>query len=426
MPKNILLPLALGASLLTSALTPSALAPETQLKSSEHKKVGEMIGECITAYIEKDGRRKAEVELSEYLDKKWKKAADGRSPLSLTEDLSAAMGYAEDLSKAKVRKGRIEELEVPITFHGDHETTSAVWTPSKYAPKKEKYPLILCLPDAGESPEAHLNDHWALQGLRDSAILVALDLPEDTDNWGTLGERGNAEKVGGLSVLLTTYADLRRNYAIDYDKVFLAGRGAGVAAAMQIASTAPDRFAGVIGRTGDAAEISPDNLSNLPMLLAGAGSRAEDYAKAAEDEGYAPITLMPEAKIEDIASWIADTSRRSNPERVVLIPGEEGPLKAYWIEVPRQEYVDGTRLVATIDRASNTVTVEATGITEMTLFFNDILVDLEQPIKVVCNGAETVNTIPHNFNTLMGLIYKGRNEQGKVYTASRGYTIAAD
>lgn len=425
MPKNILLPLALGASLLTGALTPSAAAPETLLKDSEHKKVGAMIGECITAYIEKDGRREAEQDLSKYLDKKWTKAAKGRSPLALTDDLSAALWYSEDLSKAKVRKGKIDDLEVDVTFHGDHKITNAVWTPSKYS-SKQKYPLILCLPDAGEKPEAHLNDHWALSALRESAIIVALDLPEETDNWGTLGERGNSEMVGGISVLLTTYAELRRNYAIDFNKVFLAGRGAGVAAAMQMANAAPDRFSGVIGRTGDAAEIAPDNLSNLPMLFAGAGSRAEAYAESAKGEGFADCTLLPEAKIEDVASWIAETSRRSNPEQVILIPGEILPLKAYWIEVPRKEYTPDARLVATVDRASNTVTVEAKGITDITLYFNDDLLDLEQPIKVICNGAETVNTIPRNFNTLMSLVYKARNEPGKLYTASREYTIAAD
>jgi len=425
MPKNILLPLALGATLLTGALTPSSVAPETQLKDSEHKKVGAMIGECITAYVERDGRREAELELNEYLDKKWTKAAKGRSPLALTDDLSAALWYSEDYSKAKVRKGRIDDMEVDVEFHGDHKITNAVWTPNKYS-AKQKYPLILCVPEAGEEPEAHLNDHWALQALRDTAIIVALDMPENTEYWGGLGERGDSEKVGGISVLLTTYAELRRSYAIDFDKVFLAGRGEGVAAAMQMANASPDRFCGVIGRSGDAAEIQADNLSNLPMLLAGAGSRAETYSEAAKAEGYADCTLVPEAKIEDIASWITETTRRSNPEQVVLIPGEVLPLKAYWIEVPRKEYTADARLVATVDRSSNTVTVEAKGVTDVTLYFNDVMLDLEQPIKVICNGAETVNTIPRNFNTLMSLVYKARNEPGKLYTASREYTIAAD
>ncbi len=425
MPKNILLPLALGATLLTGALTPTSVAPETLLKASEHKKVGEMIGECITAYIERDGRREAELDLNQYLDKKWTKAANGRSPLALTDDLSAALWYSVDYSKAKVRKGKIDDMEVDVEFHGDHKITNAVWTPSKYS-DKNKYPLIICVPESGEKPEAHLNDHWALQALRDQAIIVALDMPEDTDNWGSLGEPGNPKMVGGISVLLTSYKELRDNYAIDFDKVFLAGRGAGVAAAMQMANAAPDRFCGIIGRSGDAAEIRADNLSNLPMLLAGAGSRAETYSEAVKAGGYADCTLIPEAKIEDIASWITETTRRSNPDQVVLIPGEVLPLKAYWIEVPRKEYTADARVVATIDRASNTVTIEAKDVTDITLYFNDVLLDLEQPIKVICNGAETVNTIPRNFNTLMSLVYKARNEPGKLYTASREYTIAVD
>lgn len=420
-----LAPLLAGMTLLAGAVAPSAPAPEVQFKDSEHKKVGKLMGACIEAYVEREGRREAEAELGDYLEKKWAKAAGDRGPLALTEDLSEALWYAVDYSKARVRKGKVEDMEVPITYHGDHVAVNAVSTPKKYT-GKEKLPLVICVPDEGEAPEAHLDEHWMDEGLRESAILVALDMPKTTETWGTLGTPGDPEQVGGRTVLLMTYAELRRSYALDFDRVYLAGRGAGVAAAMVMADAAPDRFAGLIGRTGDAAEIAPDNLGNLPMFFAGAGSRAEAYAAAAKEAGYADVALSPDGGLAEAMAWMGETVRRSNPEKVVLRPGEMF-TKAYWLEVPRQEYGPGARVVAACDRASNTVTIETEGVGafDVTLYFNDVLLDLEQPVKVVCNGAETVASVPRNFNDMMNLVYKGRNEPGKLYTASREYTVPA-
>ena len=413
-------PALLGLSVLTGATLP---LPELALKQSEHKKVGKLMGACVEAYIEREGRRDAEAELGEHLEKKWSKAGGDGGPLSLTEDLSEALWYAVDYTKAKVRKGRVDEMEVPISYHGDHVATNAVWTPKKYS-GKDKLPLIICIPDEGEAAEAHLDEHWNDPALRESAVLVALDMPETVETWGTLGVRDDSSQVGGRTVLLMTYAELRRGYAIDFDRVFLAGRGAGVAAAMQMADASPDRFAGLVGRTGDAAEIGADNLGNLPMFFAGAGSRAEAYAEAAKEAGYAEVTLAPDGGLPEAIAWMGETTRDSNPEKVVLRPGEMF-TKSYWLEVPRQEYGEDARITATCDRASNTITLEteAVGPFEATLYFNDVMLDLDQPVKVVCNGAETTGTVPRNFNDMMNLVYKGRNEPGKLYTASRSYTV---
>lgn len=195
---------------------------------------------------------------------------------------------------------------------------------------------------------------------------------------------------------------------------------------MQMADASPDRFAGLIGRTGDAAEMGAGNLTNLPAFFAGGGSRAEAFAEAMKAAEGAEVTLAAEAGLPEVVAWMGETVRRSNPERIVLIPGEMF-TKSYWLEVPRQEYGPEARVVATCDRASNTITIETKGIgaTDVTLYFNDVLLDLEQPVKVVCNGAETVGTVPRNFNDMMNLVYKGRNEPGKLYTASRDYTIPA-
>lgn len=423
-----LLPAALGLTLLASATLPALLPSEPELlqKSSEHKKVGEKIGECITAYVERDGRREAEEDLSEYLEKKWSKAAKGRSPLSLSDDLGAALWFATDYTKVKgIKKGKVEETEIPVGFYGeDYVSTAAIWTPKKYS-AKEKYPVVICIPDAGERATDHLMKEWEDSDLRDKAILVALGMPENTENWGGLGEAGSSEKAGGAGVLLMTFRHMLENYAIDYDRVFLAGRGLGVQAAMEIANSSPDRFCGLIGRVGDAAEVSPDNLRNLPTFFMGAGKRATAFAEKVKEAGYADCTVMPDAKLPDIAAWMETISRNSHPEEVILDPGSPYPNKAYWIQIPPSEYSDEARLTAKADRASNTITIEATGISSVEVYFNDSIIDMDKPVKVICNGAVNEDLVPRNFSTMMNMIYISRSDPGKFYTASRSYDIPA-
>ena len=419
MSKRTLLPAVLGITLLASAHLPTSSAPKLEKvqKESEHKKVGEMIAECITAYVAREGRREAEADLNEYLEKKWSKGAKGLSPLSLSDDLAEALWYATDYSKVKgVKKGRVDDLEVPVSYYGDDYVSNAsVWVPKKYTPK-EKYALILCIPDSGVRPQDYLNDQWADDGVRDGAVIIALGMPESTANWGSLGDPKNA---GGMGVLLQTFKQASETFAIDFDRVFLAGHGLGVQTAMQIASAFPDRFSGVVGRSGDAAEISPDNMSNLPCFFAGAGKRANDYADKVKEAGFDPCTVQADAKLDQIWAWMEVTSRRSNPEKVVLHPGSPFPNKAYWIAVPAAEYTSDARLVATADRASNTITIEAKGIQTVTIYLNDSIVDLEKPVKVICNGAVSEDEIPRNFNSMMDGVYRSRSDPGKLYTAFR-------
>jgi len=438
MSKSILISAPLLLGFLSAAPPPEALpgTPELVFKASEHQKVGKLMADCIEAYVKKEGRRDAEAELRKVFEKKWDKEVEGHEALALTEDLGAALWYAADYSKAKgVKKGKIAEFEVAIPYYGTYKTdrkgekvsvpymaTYALWAPSKYNAKSGPYPLIICIPEVDEKPEDHLRDHWSEGDLQDGAIVVALGMPEKTENWGTSGGAGDP---GGFGILFSAFVDVRDRYAIDFDKVFLAGRGLGVKVAMEIANASPDRFAGVIGRTGDAAEIAPDNFSNLPCYFAGGGSNATAFAEKAKELGMVQPILNPDAKEKEIWDWIQATTRRSNPEEVVLLPGAPMPNKAYWLEIPPHDGQTVARMKAKADRASNTVTIDSEGIAKVTLYLNDVLLDLDQKVKVVLNGVEQEVLIPRNFNTMMEQIYRGRSDPGKIYTASKDFDIPA-
>lgn len=399
--------------------------PETRLNERDHMSLGELLAKCLEARVDKKlDRREEEQKFKEALDKLKKRKVKDADPLSLTEDLQEILWYAAEYSKQRgIRKGRVDtvELETPLKYTIEY----AVWTPAKYDAKRNRYPLILLVPDVPQPGQgANLSDlitnEWQLGDVRDSALLVAVPMPDDP---AQRREIGSQEAPGGVGNLLSVFAEVTRRYAIDFDRVFLVGHGAGVDTALTIASRYVDRFAGVVGRSGDAGETPALNFSNLPTLFTGGGKQATAFAEQNKELGYDNCTLLPEGDEAAIWSWISSKRRNAHPRRVVLYPGAPFPVKAYWVQVPPQDGSVPTRLEAVADRESNTVTVTAKGVRQVTLFFNDILFDLDRPVKVTVNGVEHEDRIPRNFNTMMELIYAGRSDPGKLYTAFQLYDV---
>ena len=126
-------------------------------------------------------------------------------------------------------------------------------------------------------------------------------------------------------------------------------------------------------------------------------------------------------------SWIKDHPRISNPTQVVLLPSLSAssppPSRVYWLEIPQWDGQGKAIVHGTIDRASNTVTIDGEGITHVSLSFNDILVDLDKPVKIVCNGAEHTDQIPRSIGTLLDLIVRARSDPGKLYVATKDYDL---
>jgi hypothetical protein len=216
---------------------------------------------------------------------------------------------------------------------------------------------------------------------------------------------------------------MTRNYAVDFDQVFVAGKGAGVSAALELAQFFPDRWAGVIGRTGDAGDASHANYRNLPVFFAGGGIKAAEFAELMELDDFAEVVLQADAREEDIFSWIQSTRRDANPKAVTLSPRLPFPNKAYWLEIPVAEEAEGRVISAELDTSLNQITIEAKHVSTVTIYYNDVLVDMDRPVTVICNGVKNVDLIPRSFSVMMRLIYSARNDAGRFYTASREYDI---
>jgi hypothetical protein len=391
------------------------------LKPSDHDSLGKLIANYMEASQKNKNLDKARADVAAELDK-FRKRLKNRDPLSLTADLGKALWQSLEYESAKnVKKGKVSEVKFSEAAIGT-DLAYAVWAPAHYEPKKS-YPLVLCIPDKGEKPAEHLTEKWISQELRENAILAAVPMPEDPALWS---EAGTREKGwGGAAYLLTVLREVSHTYATDFDRVYVAGRGVGVAAAVAIGSRSPDRFAGIIGRTGDPAEVPCENFKNLPTFFTGAGGGATAFSEKCTKAGYDNCTIKPEGNEADIWAWIKDHPRISYPAQVVLLPGTPNPSKAYWLGNKPWDG-QGTAIVkGSIDRASNSITIEGEGVTGVSVFLNDILVDLDKPVKVTCNGSEHIETIPRNLGTVLEFIVNARCDPGRIFTATRDFDLPA-
>lgn len=406
----------LGTALLAAPAL--AFTAEELFKPAEYEAVGKKISGYIEANAKSTGIDKALEEVNKELEKVSKRIK--RDPLSLPGEMGKVLWSSFDYDKKpSAAKGKVGAATEEAYWDPKVKFNYAVWVPGKYDTKKS-YPLILCIPDVGEKPSDHLTERWIDPQIRDNAILIAVPTPAEAKD---LLEGITQSKETGMGNFGFVYSRAIRNYAIDFDRVYLAGHGRGVELALTYGAIFPDRFAGVIGRSGDAAVVVAENLRNLPTYFAGAGVKATELADKLKTLGYDNATIQAEGKETDVWSWMQAHPRASNPTEVVLFVGSPAPNRAYWLEVRPSDGQGTPNLKAKIDRATNTITVDGEGVPKFTVYFNDVLVDLDKPVKVVANGTANERTVPRSLQRTMDLVRNSRSDPGKFYVASMEFDL---
>ncbi len=332
----------------------------------------------------------------------------------------AELGRALWLSRAHPESEERGKVVSDVFAHGSFSGAGmryAYRLPRDYDPSKA-YPLILAIPGEDKQPAEHIRANWTQRDIQDRVILLCPAMPEQREVWDRVTVKG---RPGGLCHVLTGLRIAAERFALDFDRVFVAGRGKGVPAALAAGNYSPQRFAGIIGRAGDAGELRPDNFSNLPTFFAGGGAQARAFGTSAKEAGHDNSRFQPDGTEDEIWIWMLDHPRRTYPERVVLVPGDPFPTRAYWLQV--NPSAPQCRATAAIERATNTVRIDAQGIAQATLFLNDSLVDLSKPLRVVCNGVEQSSLVPRQLSSFLDLFYGGTSDAAAVYVARSEYDL---
>jgi pimeloyl-ACP methyl ester carboxylesterase len=404
------------------AEAPVNRADTAQLKERDQKDLAKHIAEYYEARAASEGVLEAREELEDRIEAiaKREKVDD---LLSLASDWEAALRLSKDFKASPSGKGRLKE-ETLDGVYGD-EITYFVHGPKNYK-NGEPVPVLIIVPDAQQKIEEDLRDDWIEEGtgIEDEYVIVSPKMPGAVDNWTQMGSKG---RPGGVDRILQVFKRIKSDWNVDGERVFLCGVEDGVPAALRIAALYPDRFAGVIGISGDPQALSIDNFANVPLLLVAGSTNATNMGREAEARGWDHIETPGTASPAEILAWMQSKTRRAHPTEVYYRPLETFGRDAYWLRVEgaSEQSSDPENPVdpwvhAVADRATNTVTIEGSDVRGVVLFYSDRVLDLDRPVTVKIGGVTHQHVVDRS---LEFMLERARNtgDAGRAYFGQRPF-----
>lgn len=191
-------------------------------------------------------------------------------------------------------------------------------------------------------------------------------------------------------------------YDVNPDKVYLMGYSAGGDGVWRMAPRMADHWAAASMMSGHPGDVSLLGVRNLPFMLWCGGEDAAynrnkevalrgvemDSLQRSDPEGYVHETHIVAGKphwmdLEDKAAlpWMAKYKRNPYPKTVVWCQGDNGRAQFYWLGVPTAETKKGNVMRASIN--NNVVTITKCDYSQVTIYLNDQLANLDKAVKVV-------------------------------------------
>ncbi len=399
-------------ALLSVTLGAAFLAPgELVLKKNDHEKFGKKIHEYWEARTEKKGINEAFTEITDAVEKQDKRLKS-QSMLSFVEDWEQIFYVASSNGfNDRVKKGRLDERSFDLPGKMG-ELEYSLHAPSAYSTRNGPYPLILVIPDKGGNAQSVLESDWMDVDGRDKALIAVAKMPANSALWREF--KPGTEPVDGLTTLMFLYGHLKKELSVDIDRVFLAGTGEGAGAAFSLAQAFPHLFAGVIAR-GAVPETNPLNFRHVPTLFLSTGTHVSAFEEQAKELGYENVTLASGGTEADVWAWVDANQRDPYPATVTFRPPTIVGLSAYWITAQGADPSENPLLQATVDRASNLITIDAENVASVQVYLNDQLVDMDRMVKFVVNGRTHEQKLDRNVRFMVDAAYT-MGDWGRVFT----------
>lgn len=397
----------------------SASPGELKLKESDHKLLSKQVSGYFTALIEEKGINDSLQKVMEQIAT-TEKHLKGQKLLSAVGDWEQVfrMVTEERLKETLKKKGEVAEVKVQAN---NIELSFAYCVPKK--PAKGSLPLLLIACDSGETPSAHLNAFWNDPAIREGAVLLAIDLGKEAQSWGVFG---SPTSPGGGFRLMTALGQVQREFPIDCNRRYLIGSGKGFGAVEATATSYPHVFAGVIG-IGDVAVVDPGSLENfrtLPTLLLKGGDGAKAIEAKITELGYGNCKLEPEGAATKAWEWMSQNPRQAYPNHVTFVPKRDTDGTVHWLSLSGFQASENPRVDAKADKASNTVTVDSQKISDLFIYLNDELVDLDKPVKFVINGVVHESLLERSAPEMIKNQYRG-GDWGRVFSVVEHQDVPA-
>lgn len=304
----------------------------------------------------------------------------------------------------------------------------SLFVPASYRPAKH-YALLVCLHGYGFTGEAYL-ERWRAR-LGEDYLLACPTYPSGA--WFTR----RAEEV-----VLETIREVRRRYHIDPDRIFLTGMSNGGIGAWLIGMHHAPLFAGIAPMASGLDDVLTPFLANLRntgiYIIHGAKDQvmpvdlSRSIAKELDALGYPyvyrehhrehPIAgghYFPKEELPDLVAWFNHQRRTPLPTSVTLVRDASHFQPFNWVRLDStdpiaafsEDLVDKRderikrRVYARLDASiagSNRIEVTAEHVQRYSLFLNERLIDVSQPLTVLTNGRLSFEgTVTPSVETLL-------------------------
>ena len=224
---------------------------------------------------------------------------------------------------------------------------------------------------------------------------------------------------------------------VDPNRIYIMGYSAGGDGVYQLAPRMADQLAAAAMMAGHPNGANPIGLRNIGFTLHMGGkdraykrneiarkwkTRLAELAEADPDGYKHEVTIHEQhghwmRKDDAVAvPWMSEFTRNPFPEKVVWAQFGVKHDRFYWVAVNDENMEAGTTVVAT-RKGQNISIEEAEGLSELTIRFNDEMVDLDQPVTITMGEKELFSgELERNIKTLADTLLD-RGDPAAVYSA---------
>ena len=262
------------------------------------------------------------------------------------------------------------------------------------------YSLFISLHGGGNAPSQLNDSQWENQKQLYQPVSSIYLVPRAPyDDWDMWFKPDLDAFYAALIQMCVAYLD------VNPDKVYLIGYSAGGDGVWRMAPRMADTWAGASMMAGHPGDVSLLNLRNTPfMVWCGALDDAYnrnrecaqrgmelDSLQTQDPDGYIHETHIVAGKphwmdLADAAAlpWLQRHQRNPYPTRIVWRQEEVTHPHFYWLSAPSDQLQRGKTVRLSLQ--GNTVNIQQCDYNQLTLHFNDQMVNLDEPITIKHNG----------------------------------------